>query len=100
MNKYPIEVEKIMKTLFSLLPEHQKHRYAAVEVQKLGPLGKKYICDLFECDLKTLNLGIEELENEYSTNDYSDIHHLVHYIKRNYVLDTEVRDGRTLYKKI
>ena len=63
MNKYPVEIEQQMQFFFSSLPEHQRRRYAALEAQKLGHGGKRYICELLKCNFRTLEHGLNELQN-------------------------------------
>ncbi len=62
MGNYSKEVERRMKVLFSRLSEKDRRRYAAVEADKLGHGGQKYIAELFEIDSKTIRQGLAELE--------------------------------------
>lgn len=64
MEAYSPEIEQMMKRHFQSLREHDRRRYAAIEVAKLGHGGIKYIRGLFGCDLKTIQRGTEELTRE------------------------------------
>lgn len=64
MVRYDEEIRTQMQKLYDSLNEKDKRRYAAVEALKLGYGGKKYICDLLGCNLRTLNQGISDLNNE------------------------------------
>lgn len=64
MEAYRPEIEQMMKRHFQSLKEHDRRRYAAVEVAKLGHGGIKYIRGLFGCDIKTIHRGIQELTAE------------------------------------
>ena len=64
MHRYCDEIEKQMQKFYNSLNEKDKRRYAAVEALKLGFGGKKYICELLGCDLKTVNKGINDLKDE------------------------------------
>ena len=63
MIRYNADIGAQMQKLYNSLNEKDKRRYAASEALKPGYGGKKYICDLFGCDLKTLNRGISDLNN-------------------------------------
>jgi len=64
MVRYNSEIEKQMQIFYNTLNEKDKRRYAGIEALKIGYGGKKYICDLLGCDLKTLNRGILDLNNQ------------------------------------
>jgi len=64
MIRHSADIEIQMQKLYNTLNEKDKRRYAAVESLKLGYGGKKYICHVLGCDLKTLNQGIKDLNNE------------------------------------
>lgn len=64
MIDYHPELEIYMQHFYNSLSEKDKRRYAAVEVIKLGHGGKKYICQLFGCHFRTLEKGIQELNDE------------------------------------
>ena len=62
MKKYSAKIENDMKIVFNRLNEKDKRRYAAVEVNKLGHGGKKYISELLGITPKTISKGQLELE--------------------------------------
>ena len=62
MDAYAPAVERMMKRLFSSLKESDRRRYAAIEAAKLGHGGIEYIARVLECDPKTIQRGLEELE--------------------------------------
>jgi hypothetical protein len=51
-----------MKALFASLSEKDRRRYAAVEAEKLGYGGARYIAALFGCEEDTVRRGKEELK--------------------------------------
>jgi len=55
-----------MKKFYNTLSEKERRIYAAIESIKFGYGGKAYICGILECDEKTLNRGLEELEKQSS----------------------------------
>jgi len=57
MNAYSCEVERHMKALYDSLSEKDRRRYAAVESEKLGHGGEKYVAELFGCDPETIRHG-------------------------------------------
>jgi len=59
---YASSVEHHMQMLYDSLSEKDRRRYAAVEAEKLGHGGAKYIADLFECDEATIRRGREDVE--------------------------------------
>lgn len=61
---YGRDVEDEMIIFYDSLSEKDKRRYAAIEARKLPYGGKKYISDLLVCDVKTIQRGISDLENE------------------------------------
>ena len=52
-----------MKALYKSLNERDRRRYAAIEADKLGYGGQSYISQLLGCDHKTLQRGLDELDN-------------------------------------
>jgi hypothetical protein len=62
MDAYAPAVERMMKRLFNSLKESDRRRYAAIEAAKLGHGGIEYIARVLECDPKTIQRGLEELE--------------------------------------
>jgi hypothetical protein len=67
--RYPKEIESMMKALFETLSEKDRRRYAALEVMKLGNGGQQYICEILGCDPKTVKRGTMELQEEVSTDE-------------------------------
>jgi len=63
VQRYSPETEKRMKTLYRSLNERDRRRYAAVEADKLGYGGQTYISGILECDHKTLQRGLEDLDH-------------------------------------
>jgi hypothetical protein len=63
VERYLPVVEERMKRLYESLNEKDRRRYAAVEADKLGYGGQVYIVQLLGCDHKTLQRGLEELDN-------------------------------------
>lgn len=59
---YSKEVRQRMKTLYDSLNEKDRRRYAAIEADKLRHGGQTYIVRLLGCDYKTIQRGLEELE--------------------------------------
>lgn len=59
--RYSPELEAQMKLLFSELGEKAQRHYAAVEAQKLGRGGKKYIGELFGISQFRIRTGEAEL---------------------------------------
>ncbi len=63
MTKYNQETEQLMLHYYSHLPEKEQRHYAALEAQKLGHGGKRYIGDLLAISQKTLRKGERELKD-------------------------------------
>lgn len=59
--KYSEETEVKMKLFYGSLSEKEKRRYAAVEADKLGHGGQRYICNLLGCSPTTLRVGRAEI---------------------------------------
>jgi hypothetical protein len=59
---YSPEVERTMKVLYRSLREHDRRRYAASEVAKLGRGGTGYIAALLGCDPTTIREGRHDLD--------------------------------------
>ena len=53
-----------MKQFYDSLSEKDRRRYAALEVMKLAYGAKKYISGLLDCDYKTIERGLSDLEKE------------------------------------
>lgn len=67
---YDTEIERLMRLHHSRLSEKEQRHYAAIEAQKLGHGGKRYIVRLLEISTRTLYKGISELVDE---SKYSEI---------------------------
>lgn len=52
-----------MLNFYSSLNESNKRRYAALESNKLGHGGKKYIKELFSTSYDSISKGLQELSN-------------------------------------
>lgn len=63
IESYSPETERRMKALYKSLNERDRRRYAAIEADKLGYGGQTYISELLGCDHKTLQRGLDELDN-------------------------------------
>ena len=63
MQPYPAKVQRLMQRLYKSLNERDRRRYAAVEAAKLGHGGLTYISQLLNCDPKTVQVGLLEIEN-------------------------------------
>lgn len=61
---YGKTAEEGMVNFYDSLSEKDKRRYAAVEALKLPHGGRSYICELLGCDLKTMQQGMLDLEQE------------------------------------
>ena len=61
---YKKTIEESMKNFYDSLSEKDKRRYAAIEALKLPHGGKKYIADVLDCDFKTIQQGLAELNSE------------------------------------
>jgi hypothetical protein len=59
---YSSTVEQHMQALFESLSEKDRRRYAAVEAEKLGHGGTKYISELFGCDEATVLQGRKDIQ--------------------------------------
>ncbi len=59
---YCSTVEHHMQALYESLSEKDRRRYAAVEAEKLGHGGVKYISELFGCDEATIRHGREDVQ--------------------------------------
>jgi hypothetical protein len=58
---YSAELKRNMIAFYESLSEKDKRRYAAIEAQKLGHGGIRYICELLGCDENTIRKGLVEL---------------------------------------
>jgi hypothetical protein len=64
MQPYPAKVQRLMQKLYKSLNERDKRQYAAVEAAKLGHGGLTYISQLLNCDPKTVQAGLLEIEDD------------------------------------
>lgn len=68
MSHYSPAVAIQMIRFYNTLNERDRRRYAAVEAVKLGHGGLAFISQLLNCDQKTINRGLAELESEEQLN--------------------------------
>jgi len=61
---YDTEIERLMRLHHSRLSEKEQRHYAAIEAQKLGHGGKRYMARLLGISTRTLYKGITELLDE------------------------------------
>jgi hypothetical protein len=61
--RYPVEVERRMKSLYRSLNEKDRRQYAAIEAAKLGRGGRTYIAKLLRVDYATLRRGLRDLDD-------------------------------------
>lgn len=61
MSAYSPRVEEHMVALYNSLSEKDRRRYAAVEAEKLGHGGIRYVADLFGCDPDTVKQGSDDI---------------------------------------
>ena len=62
MRKYNSEIEQQMRSFFETLSEKEKRRYAAIEAQKLGYGGQRYLEQVLGCSTRTIQRGIVEVK--------------------------------------
>lgn len=63
MTRYNREIAKKMVLHFSQLNEKNKRHYAALEAERLGYGGRKYISGLFQISEYRIRMGIKELND-------------------------------------
>ena len=63
VERYSLETERRMKSLYESLNERDRRLYAAIEAEKLGYGGQTYISQLLGCDHKTLERGLAEIDH-------------------------------------
>jgi len=63
MTKYNQRTERKMLLYFSQLNEKKQRHYAAIEAERLGYGGKRYISNLFKISEYRIRCGICELNN-------------------------------------
>jgi Rhodopirellula transposase DDE domain len=66
MVSYSSEIEQMMQSFYSSLNERDRRRYAALEAQKLGWGGGRYISQILGCDDESMRLGKVELSDPSS----------------------------------
>ena len=59
---YPAAVEDRMVNFYDSLSEKDRRRYAAIEAEKLGHGGIRYVAELFGCDPDTIRRGSQDIE--------------------------------------
>lgn len=62
MMTYSRKMKRHMQALYDSLSEKDRRRYAAVESERLGHGGEKYIAELFHCDPETIRHGRADIE--------------------------------------
>lgn len=62
-NRLDAAGEQRMRYLFDTLSEKDQRRFAAFEARQLGHGGIQYIADVLGCSRRTIERGIDELEN-------------------------------------
>ena len=63
MQPYSLDVENHMRELYRSLSEKDRRRYAAVEAEKFGYGGTRYIAELFVCHADTIRQGKTDLRS-------------------------------------
>ena len=66
---YSPEIEAQMRNFYQSLSEKDRRRYAAIEAKKLGYGGTSYICDVLQCNDRTIARGMSELETPLPENE-------------------------------
>jgi len=61
MDAYSTVVERHMVALYGSLSEKDRRRYAAIEAEKLGHGGVRYVASLFGCDTDTIRRGLDDV---------------------------------------
>ena len=59
--KYPDRVEGRMKRFYDSLSEKDRRRFAAIEAEKLGHGGVRYVAAVLGCSADTIRQGQEDL---------------------------------------
>lgn len=60
---YGEATEQRMKNVYDSLSEKDRRRYAAIEADKLGRGGQRYIAELLGCSEHTVRRGVSELDS-------------------------------------
>lgn len=66
---YSREIEKEMRNFYHSLSEKDRRRYAAIEAKKLGRGGKSYICQVLDCNDRTIKRGMVEISQALPENE-------------------------------
>ncbi|HEY1354186.1 MAG TPA: hypothetical protein VGF67_31625 [Ktedonobacteraceae bacterium] len=66
--RYAHDTEEQMRCLYRQLSEKEKRRYAALEAEKLGHGGQRYICRILGCSPTTMRVGRKELHQGFFTH--------------------------------
>ena len=61
---YNDEIEERMQLFYESLSEKDRRRYAAIETLKLPYGGQTYISKILGCDIKTIQQGLNDLQDE------------------------------------
>jgi hypothetical protein len=61
-DRYESQVEDRMRAFFDTLSEKDRRRYAAIEAARLGHGGNEYIAEVLGCSTRTIERGLQELE--------------------------------------
>ena len=61
--RFAEDVERRMQGFYQSLSEKDRRRFAAIEAQRLGHGGVKYIAELFGCSQRTIERASHELDD-------------------------------------
>lgn len=61
--RFAEDVERRMQGFYQSLSEKDRRRFAAIEAQRLGHGGVKYIAELFGCSERTIERATHELDD-------------------------------------
>ena len=62
MERWDGETKTQMRNFYESLSEKDQRRFAAVEAWRLGHGGITYVAEVFECSIRTIQRGMDELE--------------------------------------
>jgi len=60
-SQYAPEFEESLRAFYESLSEKDQRRFVALEAQRLGHGGMRYVAEVFGCSERTVERGIEEL---------------------------------------
>jgi hypothetical protein len=60
--QYAAEEAQRVRGFYETLSEKDRRRYAALEARRLGHGGVKYVAEVFGCSQRTIERGLNELE--------------------------------------